>query len=219
VADGSQKDPQGPPSQGQTTVITHFYRGELGRMVMWRDRLDRTTNWAIIAATAIVSYAWSHDEFTHIGFLLGNAILYILLMIEGRRYLFFDAYRGRVRMLEANWIAPHLIGEAIHEDWRQMLRQDLAKPSHKITIWEALGNRLFRNYIWLYLIVAIGWVLKVWMKGIPVDLSNPGGIAMAVLLGCFYLYLGVLLFLAFRMHEASGRFRKHHDDPSNPWSI
>src|SRR5262249_3804460 len=29
------------------TVLAHYYRGELTRMISWRDRLDRTTNWAI----------------------------------------------------------------------------------------------------------------------------------------------------------------------------
>ncbi|MGO4840640.1 DUF2270 domain-containing protein, partial [Rhizobiaceae sp. 2RAB30] len=29
------------------TTMSHFHRAEIARMAGWRDRLDRTTNWAI----------------------------------------------------------------------------------------------------------------------------------------------------------------------------
>jgi hypothetical protein len=38
------------------TVLVHYYRGELTRMISWRDRLDRTTNWAIGALAAMLSH-------------------------------------------------------------------------------------------------------------------------------------------------------------------
>lgn len=34
-------------------VMIHFYRGELGRIMAWRQRLDVTTNWAIVSTTAM----------------------------------------------------------------------------------------------------------------------------------------------------------------------
>ncbi|MCI0445789.1 DUF2270 domain-containing protein, partial [bacterium] len=33
-------------------ALSHYYRAELSRMMSWRDRLDRTTNWAIGATAA-----------------------------------------------------------------------------------------------------------------------------------------------------------------------
>ena len=29
------------------TLIAHYYRAEIARMAGWRDRIDRTSNWAI----------------------------------------------------------------------------------------------------------------------------------------------------------------------------
>ena len=29
------------------TVFAHFHRAEIARMAGWRDRIDRTTNWAL----------------------------------------------------------------------------------------------------------------------------------------------------------------------------
>ena len=37
------------------TVLAHYYRGEISRMMSWRDRLDRTTNWAIGALAVMLS--------------------------------------------------------------------------------------------------------------------------------------------------------------------
>ena len=39
--------------------LSHYYRGELARMMSWRDRLDRTTNWAITGAGAMLSVSLS----------------------------------------------------------------------------------------------------------------------------------------------------------------
>src|SRR5205807_9546387 len=36
---------------GYVNAMSHFYRGELGRIMVWRQRLDITTNWAITSST------------------------------------------------------------------------------------------------------------------------------------------------------------------------
>ena len=33
-------------------AMIHFYRGELGRIMIWRQRLDVTTTWAITSTTS-----------------------------------------------------------------------------------------------------------------------------------------------------------------------
>src|SRR2546425_12813510 len=40
-------------------TISHYYRGEMSRMISWRDRLDRTTNWAIAGGAAMLSVSLS----------------------------------------------------------------------------------------------------------------------------------------------------------------
>jgi hypothetical protein len=41
------------------TAMVHFYRGEVQRSNTWRNRLDTTTNWAVITAGATLSFAFS----------------------------------------------------------------------------------------------------------------------------------------------------------------
>lgn len=40
---------------GPSGSMAHLYRGEIHRMRFWRERLDRTTNWAVIVIAAILT--------------------------------------------------------------------------------------------------------------------------------------------------------------------
>ncbi|HKP86818.1 MAG TPA: DUF2270 domain-containing protein, partial [Blastocatellia bacterium] len=55
-------------------ALAHYYRGELSRMMSWRDRLDRTTNWAITGVGAMLSVSLSSPQ-SHHGVLLFAMIL------------------------------------------------------------------------------------------------------------------------------------------------
>ena len=81
---------------GYVNAMSHFYRGELGRIMVWRQRLDITTNWAITSSTAIITIAFSNREVPHIIFFFNLAIVWVMLWIEARRYRFYDAFRARV---------------------------------------------------------------------------------------------------------------------------
>jgi len=70
------------------TAVSHFYRGELGRIMVWRQRLDVTTTWAITTSTTIIGVAFSIRDVPHIIFFFNLALLWIMLWIEARRYRF-----------------------------------------------------------------------------------------------------------------------------------
>jgi uncharacterized membrane protein len=62
-------------------AFSHYYRGELSRMISWRDRMDRTTNWAIGAAAAMLSVSLSSPT-GHPGVLLFAMLLVYLLLLN-----------------------------------------------------------------------------------------------------------------------------------------
>ncbi len=55
-------------SQDYTTAMSHFYRGEVGRIMVWRRRLDTTTTWAITSTGTIFTVAFSFDKVPHLIF-------------------------------------------------------------------------------------------------------------------------------------------------------
>ena len=96
------------------TLIAHYYRAEMSRMSGWRDRIDRTTNWAITVAGAMLSVSLSTPTAHHGVLLFAMILVLFLLVIESRRYRFFDVYRARVRLLERQYFARIFspVGEA-----------------------------------------------------------------------------------------------------------
>jgi len=143
-------------------ALSHYYRGELSRMISWRDRLDRTTNWAITGAGAMLSVSLSSPQSHHGVLLFAMVLIYLMLNIESRRYRFFHVYRSRVRIMERNYYArilsPRDTLDPAH--WMNQLSDDLRLPRFSMSHNEAMARRLRRNYIWLYLILLLAWVLK-----------------------------------------------------------
>ncbi len=142
-------------------LVAHYYRGEMGRMTSWRDRVDRTSNWAITVVAAMLSVSLSTPN-AHHGVLVFAAVLVMLLLaIESRRYRFFDVYRGRVRRLERNYFASVFAPAGASEhDWMQTTAEDLRRPVFSISLAEAMSRRLRRNYFWMFFLLLVTWLLK-----------------------------------------------------------
>lgn len=146
-------------------AMSHFYRGELGRIMIWRQRLDVTTTWAITSTTTIIGAAFSFRDIPHIIFFFNLALVWTMLWIEARRYRFYDAFRGRVRMLESHFLVPMVSQNPrfLDGEWRRLVCEDLILPSFKISRLEALGRRLKRNYAFIFGIIMVAWTLKIFV--------------------------------------------------------
>ncbi len=178
AAEGTTDD-QGPTEEKARQSIpedcvmplVHFYRAEITRGNVWRVRMDATTNWAIGAAVATISFTFSRPDAPHLLIPLGGVIVFLLMCIEGRRYRFYDVWRARTRLLEAHLMVPMLMFDApiLQGRWREQLAEDLLMPSYKMSFWKATGSRLRRNYIWVFLILLGSWLLRVLTE---VDFQN-----------------------------------------------
>ncbi len=163
-------EPAPPKLDGSyVTAMSHFYRGELGRIMSWRQRLDVTTSWAITVTSSIFTIAFSFRDVPHLIFFFNIAVVWMLLWIEARRYRFYDAFRARVRMLEAHFLVPIVSQNAamLQGEWQKLVCEDLLLPSFKISRFEALGRRLKRNYVFIFIIILVAWVTKIFLHADP----------------------------------------------------
>jgi uncharacterized membrane protein len=151
-------------SSEAVTVLVHYYRGELTRMISWRDRLDRTTNWAIGAIAAMLSISLSSEQAHHSVLLFAMLVTHVLLVIEARRYRFFHVYRARVRLLEreyfANLFAPDPASTWQGASTGRALAAALREPRFSVTLLQAMSRRLQRNYCWIFTVVLLAWLVK-----------------------------------------------------------
>lgn len=145
------------------TAMVHFYRGELHRSTEWRLRLDNTTNWAIISVMALVTFSLGDPSHSHVGILAGMALVYTFLTIETRRFRFFDVWRSRTRLLEENFIGPIVRRDLRSpiQDWGKLIANDLIWPKFRISWHQALKQRLLRNYLPLFILLLLSWILKI----------------------------------------------------------
>jgi uncharacterized membrane protein len=131
-------------------------------MTSWRDRIDRTSNWAITVVAALLSVSLSTPTSHHGVLLFGMMLITLLLLIEARRYRFFDVYRARIRQMERSYFAQILAPEAeLNLDWAASIAKSLRAPSFLLSYHEALQRRLRRNYCWMYAIMLLAWILKI----------------------------------------------------------
>jgi uncharacterized membrane protein len=170
----------GPPIFPTNSVefvntLSHYYRAEIARMMSWRDRLDRTTNWAITGVGAMLSISLSSPTAHHGVLLFAMLLIFLLLFIESRRYRFFHVYRSRVRLIERNYygriFSPRDLVEPSH--WMNQLGEDLRLPRFTITTTQAMARRLRRNYIWLFLILLLAWLLKTTARVLQAESGRP----------------------------------------------
>lgn len=148
-----------------TTAMTHFYRGEIQRANTWRNRLDATTNWAIVTTGAAISFSFSNPNNSHVILLIVMLLVLIFLWIEARRYRYFELFSYRVRLLETDFFAAMLVPPfQPSPDWAETLATSLLRPKFPISNFEALGRRLRRNYLAIFGILLIVWLFKLYTQ-------------------------------------------------------
>jgi uncharacterized membrane protein len=187
------------------TAMVHFFRAEIQRANVWRVRLDTTTNWAVVSTGATLSVAFSQPDIHH-GIIILNTLLVIwFLFIETRRYRYYELWSYRVRLMETDFYAAMLV-PPFHPspEWAESLAENLLSPHFPISIWEAFGRRLRRNYIWLFLILYASWVAKIWLFPEPaatldefIQRSSVGPVSGQVMIALGFGLYGFLLLVAF----------------------
>jgi uncharacterized membrane protein len=191
-------EPQKELSPGALQALIHLYRAEVGRMTTYRQRLDTTTNWAITSSALVTTFSMGNPLIPHAAFLFLMFVNLFFLSVEGRRFQAYEAARYRVLLLE-RYFYPEILGLPVGRDWQRALIEALRTPYSypRVGVLGALGWRLRRNYLWIYLAVLLTWVAKIEINGSPnpdfIDGAAIGAIpGIVVWLGLAVFYLALL---------------------------
>ena len=197
------------------TAMVHLFRAEIQRANVWRQRLDTTTNWAVVSTGATLSIAFSQPDIHHAIIILNTLLVMWFLMIEARRYRYYELWSYRVRLMETDFYAAMLV-PPFHPspEWAESLAENLLSPKFPISMWEAFGRRLRRNYFWIFLILYASWAAKIWLFPQPaVNLNEifqrsavgPISGEMMILMGLgLYGFLLIVALATISMAHASG---------------
>ncbi len=209
-------------------AMIHFYRGEVQRSNTWRNRLDTTTNWAVLTAGATLSFVFSSPSSPHFVIPINSILVAIFLIMEARRYRYYEIWSSRVRVIETGYFAQLLAPEGVPADeaWAEHLAADLITPHFTITEWEALGRRLRRNYLWIFALLALSWNLKVYMYPLPardftvfIERATVGIVPGWIVFVVGILFNTAILVFAIgtvRLREATGEVLPQHEFSLRP---
>ena len=155
-------------------ALAHLYRGEVYRSTIWRTRLDTTTNWSVVTLGVALSITYASPEASALPLLLVGLLITMFLILEARRYRYFNVWRARARWIETKFYAPMLLCSSPPKpgEWQDVLAQDYLAPDYHIGFWRAAGRRLQRNYMWIFMFQALAYVGKIVIH--PGPLSSAG---------------------------------------------
>lgn len=175
--DETEADQMVIPAEGicgpsEVTALSHLYRAEVYRSTVWRQRLDQTTNWAVISTGIGLSVAFANERASPFPIVLVGMLCIVFLLLEARRYRFFYVWRFRARVLEIAFMVPILRGEGakIRLDRGTALSDDYEKPAYRISMIRCIGRRLRRNYGFIFAILGAAYFAKIAIH--PVDVTS-----------------------------------------------
>lgn len=148
-----------------STAVIHFYRASSAHADVWRQRLDITTNWAIVTNAAVISFALSNAKTPPFVLLMVLFIDLFFLIMESRRYQVYNMWHHRVRVLQQYVFAEALSGypsednETIHRELSE-LADHLGDSVPRISLLDAIGFRIRRNYFYIFLFTVGAWLIK-----------------------------------------------------------
>jgi uncharacterized membrane protein len=158
-------------SAAELGALAHLYRGEVYRSTIWRTRLDTTTNWAVVTLGVALSLSFSSPEASPLPLVLVGFLVLFFLLLESRRYRYFNVWRARCRWIERHLYAPLLDDGDLRlaEGWQRTLAHDYRAPRYHIGLLRAIGRRLRNNYIWILLIQTLAYGGKIIIHPFPIE--------------------------------------------------
>ncbi|WP_233355760.1 DUF2270 domain-containing protein [Henriciella litoralis] len=153
-------------------ALAHLYRAEVYRSTIWRQRLDMTTNWAVVSTGIALSVSFASATASPLPIALVGMLSVMFLFLEARRYRYFAVWKFRARLLELAVMVPILRGEgaSIPLDRGTALSDDYLRPRQRISAMRAVGHRLRRNYLWIFTIQYASYLAKIWIH--PIEASS-----------------------------------------------
>ncbi|MFD1795336.1 DUF2270 domain-containing protein [Paracoccus aurantiacus] len=201
-------------------AIAHLYRGEVYRSTVWRTLLDTSTNWSVVTLGVALSITYSSPQASPLPLVLVGILIIFFLMLEARRYRYFNVWRARCRWMELHFFAPMLKEGDLHleDHWQDRLADDYLHPRYHVSMWTAIGRRIRRNYFWILLIQTAAYLGKLIVHPTPLESRAqlleraaigpvPGWIVLA-LGGLYCLSWGVIAIISERENKRRAQRRR-----------
>ena len=150
----------------------------------------------------------------------------MFLVIEARRYRYYELWSSRVRLMETDFFAAMLV-PPFHPspDWAESLAENMLYPHFPISNLEAIGRRLRRNYLWIYMTLLFAWQAKLWLQPFiattwqeVLERAAIGPVTGPMIFLIAFTFLGFMVFISMAtigLREATGEILPRFGDFSS----
>jgi uncharacterized membrane protein len=188
------------------SAMAHAFLSDTEHTNVWRARLDAIANYAVVVTSVSLIIAFSQPRVHHGVIILNAFFVTLFLFVEATRYRFYEWWNFRLRLIETDFFATMLV-PPFHPSskWAESLVDNVLHFNPPVSLWEAIGLRLRRHYLWLFLITTIAWFIKYsllpthaanfteFMRRATID-KVPGPIVIGFSFACFGALLLLILF-------------------------
>ena len=180
-------------------ALAHLYRAEIYRSTIWRQRLDMTTNWAVVSTGIALSVSFANENASPLPIVLVGLLSVLFLFLEARRYRYFSVWKFRARLLELAVYVPILRGKGVQIPQHRgtALSDDYVRPKHRISALRAIGRRIRRNYAWIFIIQGLAYFAKIAIH--PTDAASFDELLYRAHIGYLPGWLAILAGAAFHI--------------------
>lgn len=135
------------------------------RADIWRTRMDATTNWAIGATAAVLSFVLGDPDAPASAIAIAALLTLAFLMLEARRLTFYHLWQRRVLLLERVLVGPALsTSESAEGDARAAMQElrdrHVGRTIPEMPLLKAIARRFRRIYLYLLAVEFAAYVLK-----------------------------------------------------------
>src|SRR5207237_9069788 len=129
----------------------------------------------------------------------------------------------RSRMPEQHFVIPIVKEKCnlMQGEWKKLGCEDLILPCFKISKLEAVGRRLKRNYVFIFIMVLVAWITKIFlhaphaMEGLPDFYTAlrvghiPSWLVALIMLGTFISSIGLAIYVSKKSSGEISEFGTH----------
>lgn len=160
----TQYDPK--LNKEEQTPFIHLYRAEIGRLVVYKQRLDTTIHWTFTINLFIWTLIFEFNDKKNIKkIILLKSISYLTIilfhLIDARRYISYDEVKRRCVLMEKGMYACILNENECYKDWKKDLAQTWLNPQLiKLSLIKSMTIRLRNIFIYIYITQTILFILN-----------------------------------------------------------
>lgn len=144
-------------------VVAHFYRGEMNRMTVYRQRLDTTTQYTISLSSIMIIYYMSYNCSIYFPLFILFLIMFFCFL-ETRRYQYFLISQKRIKLLEEGFFINTIFNDDnTNIEWKHNFINNLKNTNYIFPFHKSFIIRYKRYYIWITDFILGCWLLKLYI--------------------------------------------------------